>query len=46
LHAGEVLWSDPRDEPSPEARRVQLMMRRAGLVLALLVVLGTALLML
>ncbi|WP_326846474.1 morphogenic membrane protein MmpB [Streptomyces kaniharaensis] len=29
-----MLWSDPRDEPSPEARRVQEKMRRAGRVLA------------
>lgn len=34
--AGEVLWSDPRDEPSPEARRAQRMLRRAGLLLAVL----------
>ncbi|GAA2774667.1 MULTISPECIES: morphogenic membrane protein MmpB [Kitasatospora] len=40
-----MLWSDPRDEPSPEARRVQEMLRRAGLVLALLAVLAAAMLM-
>ncbi|MFD0528568.1 MULTISPECIES: morphogenic membrane protein MmpB [Streptomycetaceae] len=31
-----MLWSDPRDEPSPEARRAQRMLRRAGLLLAVL----------
>ncbi|WP_354640902.1 morphogenic membrane protein MmpB [Kitasatospora camelliae] len=40
-----MLWSDPRDEPSPEARRVQQMLRRAGLLLALLAVLGAVLLL-
>ncbi|MEU8516452.1 morphogenic membrane protein MmpB [Kitasatospora sp. NPDC059722] len=29
-----MLWSDPRDEPSPEARRVQEKLHRAGRVLA------------
>lgn len=31
-----MLWSDPRDEPSAEARRVQRMLRRAGPLLAVL----------
>ncbi|MEV7778023.1 hypothetical protein [Kitasatospora sp. NPDC088351] len=29
-----MLWSDPRDEPSPEARRMQQRLHRAGRVLA------------
>jgi hypothetical protein len=29
-----MLWSDPRDEPSEELRRAQVMLRRAGTVLA------------
>ncbi|MFI5532274.1 morphogenic membrane protein MmpB [Kitasatospora sp. NPDC051853] len=32
-----MLWSDPRDEDSDEARRAQRMLRRAGPVLAALV---------
>ncbi|MGW4030002.1 morphogenic membrane protein MmpB [Streptomyces sp. NPDC004838] len=35
-----MLWSDPKDEPSEEVRETQAMMRRAGLVLALAMVLG------
>ncbi|WP_255359236.1 MULTISPECIES: morphogenic membrane protein MmpB [unclassified Kitasatospora] len=41
-----MLWSDPRDEPSAEARRVQRMLRRAGPVLAALALLLAVLLML
>ncbi|MEV7217473.1 hypothetical protein AB0O31_30810 [Kitasatospora cineracea] len=41
-----MLWSDPRDEPSQEAREVQLRLRRTGLVLALLALAGAALLLL
>ncbi|WP_266982965.1 morphogenic membrane protein MmpB [Streptomyces melanogenes] len=35
-----MLWSDPKNEPPKELRDAQAMMRRAGLVLALLMVLG------
>ncbi|WP_374223156.1 morphogenic membrane protein MmpB [Streptomyces sp. FH025] len=45
-HSGRVLWSDPRDEPSPEARRMQERMQRAGRVLAALVLVGAVLVML
>ncbi|MFJ8044669.1 morphogenic membrane protein MmpB [Kitasatospora sp. NPDC096147] len=31
-----MLWSDPKDEASAEARRAQRMLRRAGPVLAVL----------
>ncbi|MFF4381989.1 morphogenic membrane protein MmpB [Kitasatospora sp. NPDC092039] len=41
-----MLWSDPRDEPSPEARRMQERMQRAGKVLAALVLVGAVLMML
>ncbi|MFB7618140.1 morphogenic membrane protein MmpB [Kitasatospora sp. NPDC056181] len=41
-----MLWSDPRDEPSPEARRMQEKMRRAGPVLAALSLVMAVLLML
>ena len=41
-----MLWSDPRDEESPEARRAQEMLRRAGWLLALAAVLVALLLML
>ncbi|MGW3077572.1 MULTISPECIES: morphogenic membrane protein MmpB [unclassified Kitasatospora] len=41
-----MLWSDPRDEPSPEARRMQARMQRAGKVLAALVLVGAVLMML
>ncbi|MEU1288423.1 hypothetical protein [Kitasatospora sp. NPDC005856] len=41
-----MLWSDPRDEPSPEARRMQVRMQRAGKVLAVLVLVGAVLMML
>ncbi|MEU8926795.1 hypothetical protein AB0D10_38730 [Kitasatospora sp. NPDC048545] len=40
-----MLWSDPRDEPSPEARRMQERMQRAGRVLGALVLVGSVLLM-
>ncbi|MFD4582614.1 morphogenic membrane protein MmpB [Streptomyces sp. NPDC087659] len=30
-----MLWSDPEDEPPQEMRDMQAMMRRAGIVLAL-----------
>ncbi|WP_179852854.1 MULTISPECIES: morphogenic membrane protein MmpB [unclassified Streptomyces] len=40
-----MLWSDPRDEPSPEARRMQERMQRAGKVLAAIVLVGSVLLM-
>ncbi|GJF29657.1 hypothetical protein KNE206_23570 [Kitasatospora sp. NE20-6] len=40
----EVLWSDPRDEPSAEARRVQRMLRRAGPLLAALALVAAVLL--
>ncbi|MFF4649554.1 morphogenic membrane protein MmpB [Streptacidiphilus sp. ASG 303] len=39
-----MLWSDPRDEPSPEGRRALGMMRRAGAVIAVFAVLVLALL--
>ncbi|MFJ5232816.1 morphogenic membrane protein MmpB [Kitasatospora sp. NPDC088391] len=38
-----MLWSDPRDEPSPEVREVQRRLRRTALVLALMAVLGAVL---
>ncbi|KDN85032.1 morphogenic membrane protein MmpB [Kitasatospora cheerisanensis] len=38
-----MLWSDPRDEPSPEAREVQRRLRRTALVLAVLTMIATAL---
>ncbi|WP_199823376.1 morphogenic membrane protein MmpB [Streptomyces sp. NRRL WC-3742] len=41
-----MLWSDPRDEPSPEARRMQERMRRSGRVLAAIVLVGSVLMML
>ncbi|MFI6445411.1 morphogenic membrane protein MmpB [Kitasatospora sp. NPDC050543] len=41
-----MLWSDPRDEPSPETRRVQQRLHRAGPVLAVLTVLMAVLMML
>ncbi|MFE4515549.1 morphogenic membrane protein MmpB [Kitasatospora sp. NPDC056651] len=40
-----MLWSDPRDEPSPEARRMQQRMQRAGRVLAALALVGAVLVM-
>ncbi|MFE7560725.1 morphogenic membrane protein MmpB [Kitasatospora sp. NPDC057500] len=40
-----MLWSDPRDEPSPEARRMQKKLHRAGHVLAVLALLLAVLLM-
>ncbi|MFD0571975.1 morphogenic membrane protein MmpB [Kitasatospora gansuensis] len=41
-----MLWSDPRDETSAEARRVQRMLRRAGPVLAAIALVMAVLLML
>ncbi|MFJ1756793.1 morphogenic membrane protein MmpB [Kitasatospora sp. NPDC088134] len=38
-----MLWSDPRDEPSPEARAVQRRLRRTALLLALTALLGVVL---
>ncbi|GGZ18512.1 hypothetical protein GCM10010387_08790 [Streptomyces inusitatus] len=35
-----MLWSDPENEPPKELRETQAMMRRAGLLLALAMVLG------
>ncbi|WP_285366658.1 morphogenic membrane protein MmpB [Streptomyces albipurpureus] len=35
-----MLWSDPENEPPRELRETQAMMRRAGLVLALAMVLA------
>lgn len=32
-----MLWSDPPDGPSEEARRAQQMLRRSGLLLAIAV---------
>ncbi|MFJ4097289.1 morphogenic membrane protein MmpB [Kitasatospora sp. NPDC089913] len=40
-----MLWSDPRDEPSPEARRMQRRLQRAGHVLAVLALVIAVLLM-
>ncbi|MEU9078243.1 morphogenic membrane protein MmpB [Kitasatospora sp. NPDC004745] len=40
-----MLWSDPRDEPSPEARRMLERLHRAGRVLAALLLVGAVLLM-
>ncbi|MEV6974331.1 hypothetical protein [Kitasatospora sp. NPDC093806] len=40
-----MLWSDPRDEPSPEAQRMQQRMQRAGRVLAAIVLVGSVLIM-
>ncbi|MFF0297903.1 morphogenic membrane protein MmpB [Kitasatospora sp. NPDC004615] len=38
-----MLWKDPRDEPSPEAREVQRRLRRTAVVLAALAVIAAAL---
>ncbi|MFJ5221614.1 morphogenic membrane protein MmpB [Streptomyces sp. NPDC088400] len=35
-----MLWSDPKDEPSKELRETQHMLRRAGVLMALAVVLA------
>ncbi|MFJ9207307.1 hypothetical protein CU044_4711 [Streptomyces sp. L-9-10] len=35
-----MLWSDPENEPPREMRDAQLMLRRAGVVLALAVLLA------
>ncbi|MDH6704434.1 MULTISPECIES: morphogenic membrane protein MmpB [unclassified Kitasatospora] len=39
-----MLWSDPRDEPSLEARRMQERLRRAARVLAVLALVAAILL--
>lgn len=39
-----MLWSDPLDEPPEEARRVAAMLRRAGLVIAVAVIVAFGLL--
>ncbi|MER8099891.1 morphogenic membrane protein MmpB [Kitasatospora sp. NPDC059811] len=41
-----MLWSDPRDEPSPEARRMMERLHRAGRVLAALAMVAAVLLLL
>ncbi|MFD5565365.1 MULTISPECIES: morphogenic membrane protein MmpB [Kitasatospora] len=40
-----MLWSDPRDEPSPEAREVQRRLHRTAVVLAVLAVIAATLLL-
>ncbi|MEU7282661.1 hypothetical protein AB0A69_28365 [Streptomyces sp. NPDC045431] len=35
-----MLWSDPKNEPPQEMRDMQVMLRRAGILLALAMVLG------
>ncbi|MFF6970083.1 MULTISPECIES: morphogenic membrane protein MmpB [Streptomyces] len=35
-----MLWSDPENEPPEELRETQAMLRRAGVLLALAMVLG------
>ncbi|MEU3602881.1 hypothetical protein ABZ714_29860 [Streptomyces sp. NPDC006798] len=35
-----MLWSDPKNEPPEELRETQDMLRRAGLLLAVAMVLG------
>jgi hypothetical protein len=40
-----MLWSDPRDEPSPETRQVQERLRRAGPVIAVLLLVAAIVLM-
>lgn len=35
-----MLWSDPENEPPEELREAQVMLRRAGVLLALAVVLA------
>ncbi|GAA1355766.1 morphogenic membrane protein MmpB [Streptomyces beijiangensis] len=35
-----MLWSDPKNEPPKELRDAQAMLRRAGLLVALLMVVG------
>lgn len=37
---GIMLWSDPDNEPPEELRETQAMMRRAGLLLALAMLVG------
>ncbi|MFI2372904.1 morphogenic membrane protein MmpB [Streptomyces sp. NPDC018833] len=35
-----MLWSDPKNEPPKELRDMQAMLRRAGILLALAMVVG------
>ncbi|MFG2757582.1 morphogenic membrane protein MmpB [Streptomyces wuyuanensis] len=35
-----MLWSDPENEPPQEMRDMQAMMRRAGILLALAMIIG------
>ncbi|MER5601474.1 morphogenic membrane protein MmpB [Streptomyces sp. NPDC002265] len=35
-----MLWSDPENEPPPELREMQLMLRRLGVLMALAMVLA------
>ncbi|WP_269676115.1 morphogenic membrane protein MmpB [Kitasatospora mediocidica] len=39
-----MLWSDPREDESPQARHARQMLRRAGWLLAVAAVLGALLL--
>ncbi|MEU2154945.1 MULTISPECIES: morphogenic membrane protein MmpB [unclassified Streptomyces] len=35
-----MLWSDPKDEPPQELRDMEVMLRRAGVLLALVMIIG------
>ncbi|MFD5429289.1 morphogenic membrane protein MmpB [Streptomyces sp. NPDC127084] len=35
-----MLWSDPKDEPPQELRDMEAMLRRAGVLLALVMIIG------
>ncbi|GGN32767.1 hypothetical protein GCM10011578_071800 [Streptomyces fuscichromogenes] len=37
-HAGDMLWSDPEDEPPKDLQDMQNTLRRLGVVLALVMV--------
>ena len=39
-HAGDMLWSDPDNEPPEELREMQVMLRRLGILMALAMVLA------
>lgn len=39
-HAGDMLWSDPENEPPKELRDMQEMLRRLGLLMALAMLLA------
>lgn len=39
-HAGDMLWSDPDNEPPEELRETQVMLRRLGILMALAMVLA------